>query len=110
MIYVSLGKQRAWAYQNGNLDHVFVISTGLPERATKLYDSLKKRFVVEYDDAAAIGKRYRRMDEAGTPYCFTIDGDTLKDGTVTVRERDKMTQERISEEKVGAFLEEKLSG
>jgi glycyl-tRNA synthetase len=83
---------------------------GMPERATKLYDSLKKRIAVEYDDAAAIGRRYRRMDEAGTPYCFTIDGDTLKDGTVTVRERDKMTQERISEEKVGAFLEEKLSG
>ncbi len=82
---------------------------GMPERGTRLYDSLKKRFEIAYDDAAAIGKRYRRMDEAGTPYCFTIDGDTLKDGTVTVRERDKMTQERISEDKVAAFLDEKLS-
>jgi glycyl-tRNA synthetase len=82
---------------------------GMPERGMKIYESLKRRFAVAYDDTAAIGKRYRRMDEVGTPYCFTIDGDTLKDGTVTVRERDKMTQERISEDKLAAFLDDKLA-
>ena len=69
---------------------------GMPERARTLYDALKKKWPVMYDDSAAIGKRYRRQDEAGTPLCITIDGDTLKDGTVTVRERDSMQQSRVS--------------
>ena len=69
---------------------------GMPERARPIYDALKKRWPVMYDDSAAIGKRYRRQDEAGTPLCITIDGDTLKDGTVTVRERDSMQQSRVS--------------
>jgi glycyl-tRNA synthetase len=82
---------------------------GMPERADKIYQTLKKRWAVSYDESAAIGKRYRRMDEVGTPFCLTIDGDTLTGGTVTVRERDSMKQERIAEDKLVAFLEERLS-
>jgi glycyl-tRNA synthetase len=81
---------------------------GMPEVAEKLYLDLRRRYTVEYDAQAAIGKRYARMDEVGTPYCFTIDGDTLKDQTVTVRERDTLAQQRISIDKVGAFLSEKI--
>jgi glycyl-tRNA synthetase len=83
---------------------------GMPERADKLYRELKKRWNVFYDDTAAIGKRYRRMDEVGTPYCFTIDGETATSGTVTVRDRDKMTQERIADTQVAAYLAERLEG
>ncbi len=83
---------------------------GMPERARPLYDALKKRFAAVYDDSAAIGKRYRRQDEIGTPFCVTIDGDTLKDGTVTLRERDSMKQQRISEESVVAFVDERIYG
>jgi glycyl-tRNA synthetase len=67
----------------------------MPEKATALYRELKKHFKVEYDDAGAVGRRYRRQDEIGTPYCITIDGDTLKDDTVTIRDRDTLKQERI---------------
>src|SRR5205807_1410285 len=83
---------------------------GMPERARKLYDALKKRWPVVFDESAAVGKRYRRQDEIGTPLCFTIDGDTLKDGTVTVRERDSMKQERVSEDAVVRLVEERLEG
>jgi glycyl-tRNA synthetase len=82
---------------------------GMPERATRIYETLKKRWAVAYDESAAIGKRYRRMDEVGTPFCLTIDGDTLTGGTVTVRERDSMKQERVAEDKLVSFLEEKLA-
>jgi glycyl-tRNA synthetase len=81
---------------------------GMPEIAEKLYMDLRKRYAVEYDAKQAIGRRYARMDEAGTPFCFTIDGDTAKDQTVTVRHRDTLAQERISIDKVGAFLAEKI--
>ena len=81
---------------------------GMPEPGRKLYEDLKKRFQVTYDTSAAMGKRYRRNDEVGTPWCFTVDGDTLKDGTVTLRERDSMKQERIAEDKVAAYLAERL--
>lgn len=81
---------------------------GMPEVAEKLYMDLRTKFMCEYDAKAAIGKRYARMDEIGTPYCFTIDGDTLKDQTVTVRERDTLKQERISIDKVRAYLAERL--
>jgi glycyl-tRNA synthetase len=83
---------------------------GMPERAEKLYAELKKRHMVFYDDAAAIGRRYRRMDEIGTPLCITVDGDTLKDGTVTVRERDSMKQERIAEDRLGQYVDERVLG
>jgi glycyl-tRNA synthetase len=82
---------------------------GMPERADRIYQTLKKRWNVSYDESAAIGKRYRRMDEIGTPFCLTVDGDTLTNGTVTVRERDSMKQERIAEDKLVQFLDERLS-
>lgn len=71
---------------------------------------LRKRWNVEFDDAGAIGRRYRRQDEIGTPFCVTIDFDTLEDNAVTVRERDSMTQERISIDQVEQYLAERLAG
>jgi glycyl-tRNA synthetase len=85
---------------------------GMPEVAEKLHDELSRRFgrhgFVETDAKQSIGKRYARMDEAGCPWCFTVDGDTLKDQTVTARDRDTGAQERIGLDRVGAFLAEKL--
>ena len=85
---------------------------GMPEVAEKLYDELFARFgsrgFIEMDPKQSIGKRYARMDEAGCPYCFTIDGDTLTQGSVTVRDRDSGAQERISIGKVGEYLAERL--
>ena len=63
-----------------------------------------------YDDSGSIGRRYRRQDEAGTPFCFTIDSDTLADNTVTLRERDSMEQSRVSIDKVKEILKEKIRG
>src|SRR4029079_9071251 len=68
---------------------------GMPEVAEKLFMDLRKKYMCEYDNKQAIGKRYARMDEIGTPYCFTIDGQTITDQTVTVRERDTLAQQRI---------------
>ena len=85
-----------------------VAKDGMPEVAEKLYMELRQKYAIEYDPKQAIGKRYARMDEAGTPYCFTIDGDSLKDQTVTVRDRDTLQQERIGIDKVAAFLAEKI--
>ena len=81
---------------------------GMPQEAQKLYMRLRDRYTIEYDVKQSIGKRYARMDEVGTPYCFTIDGQTLQDQTVTIRHRDDASQERINIEQVGAFLDEKL--
>ena len=81
---------------------------GMPEMAAGLYDKLRRKYMVQMDVKQNIGKRYARMDEAGTPYCFTIDGDSLADQTVTVRERDTQAQQRISVDKVEAFLAEKI--
>jgi glycyl-tRNA synthetase len=67
---------------------------GMPDVAKKIYRDLKRHYKVFYDSGGAVGRRYRRMDEAGTPYCITIDGQTLQDDTVTVRERDSMEQTR----------------
>ena len=69
---------------------------------------LQKYFRVFYDDSGAIGRRYRRQDEIGTPYCFTIDSQTLQDQTVTVRDRDSMKQERIAMDKVRDYLLERI--
>ena len=85
-----------------------VAKDGMPEKARAIYDRLKDRFAVTYDQSAAIGKRYRRNDEIGTPFCLTIDGDTTAGNGVTVRERDSMQQERVSEEKLQQYLEDKL--
>lgn len=77
--------------------------------ATKLYLELREEFSVDLDIKQNIGKRYARQDEIGTPYCFTIDNDTLSDQTVTVRDRNTMSQERIALDKVAEFLREKMS-
>jgi len=82
---------------------------GMPEKAEALARDLKRRFgAVECDPKQSIGKRYARMDEAGCPYCFTIDGQTMTDDTVTVRHRDSQQQERIAIDQAPAFLAERL--
>jgi glycyl-tRNA synthetase len=78
---------------------------GMPEKAMALYRSLKPHFNVFFDDKGAVGKRYRRQDEIGTPFCITIDGDTLKDDTVTIRERDSMTQRRVKLDEVRTVID-----
>ncbi len=80
----------------------------LVAKAKDVFNELKKDFVCEFDDNGNIGKRYRRQDEIGTPYCVTVDFDTLQDGTVTVRDRDTMTQERVSVENLRNFLSARL--
>lgn len=70
---------------------------------------LRKTLSVTYDEAGSIGKRYRRQDEIGTPYCVTIDFDTLEDGTVTVRDRDSMEQIRLPMQSLVAYLVEKTA-
>jgi glycyl-tRNA synthetase len=81
----------------------------LTARARELYKKLQRRYAVFYDEAGAIGRRYRRQDEIGTPWCVTIDFETIeKDGTFTLRERDSMTQKRITEADLFALLEEKV--
>ncbi len=81
---------------------------GMPEMAEKIYLDLRKQHTCEYDPKQAIGKRYARMDEIGTPYCVTVDGESLKDQTVTVRERDKMTQERVSVDKLKTYFADRF--
>lgn len=81
---------------------------GHPEAATKLYLELRQEFAVDLDIKQNIGKRYARQDEIGTPYCFTIDNQTLEDKTVTVRDRNTMQQERIPMDKVRDFLRDKI--
>ena len=81
---------------------------GMPEMAEGIYRSLRKKHAVEFDEKQSIGKRYARMDEAGTPFCFTVDGDSLSSGTVTVRHRDTLAQERIAADQVGSWLDDKL--
>ena len=76
----------------------------LSPKARDLAATLRKRWNVEFDDAQAIGRRYRRQDEIGTPFCVTVDFDTLDDNAVTVRERDTMTQERVALDQVEGYL------
>ena len=82
----------------------------LSPKARDLAHQLRKSWNVDFDDAQAIGRRYRRQDEIGTPFCVTIDFDTLEDQSVTIRERDAMTQERVSLDKVQSYLAERLTG
>ena len=77
-------------------------------KARALYEGLRRRLSVEYDDSGAIGRRYRRQDEIGTPWAFTVDEQTLQDGTVTVRDRDSLAQERLPIDGVRAWLEDAL--
>ena len=82
---------------------------GLPELAQKVVDELKYDFSYQYDEKDSIGKRYRRQDAIGTPFCVTVDHDSLTDGTVTIRERDTMTQERVRIEDLRAIIDRKVS-
>ena len=84
---------------------VLPLSKKLSESAEKIFHDLQKHFMVEYDDAGSIGKRYRRQDEIGTPLCITYDFDSEEDGCVTVRHRDSMEQERVKVEELKAYIE-----
>ena len=77
--------------------------------ARELASKLRKHFRVDYDETQSIGKRYRRQDEVGTPYCITVDFDSLKDEAVTVRDRDTMKQERIKIDELEDYLTKKLA-
>lgn len=87
---------------------VLPLQKKLSEKAEEIYRNLCKKFSCTFDETASIGKRYRRQDEIGTPYCVTIDFDTLEDGCVTVRERDSMAQTRISIEELESYLAQNL--
>lgn len=87
---------------------VLPLSKKLAEPAADLYTKLAAHFMCDYDDAGSIGKRYRRQDEIGTPYCITLDFDSLEDGCATVRDRDTMEQQRISMNELISFIESKL--
>ena len=87
---------------------VLPLSKKLSEKAKEVYTKLSKKFMCDYDEAGSIGKRYRREDEIGTPYCVTIDFDTLEDDTVTIRDRDTMEQIRLKIDEVANWVEEKL--
>ena len=82
---------------------------GLPEKAREIVNDLKFHFNCQYDEKDSIGKRYRRQDAIGTPYCVTVDHDTLKDNTVTLRFRDTMEQERVSIDELNGIIEDKVS-
>ena len=88
---------------------VLPLSKKLSERALELYDELAKDFTVDFDETGSIGKRYRREDEIGTPFCITYDFDTENDGCVTVRDRDTMQQVRIPMGEVKAYIAERLA-
>jgi len=82
----------------------------LTPKAKDLATQLRQSWSVDFDDAGAIGRRYRRQDEIGTPFCITVDFDTLDDQAVTVRERDSMAQERVALDQVEAYLAARLLG
>ena len=82
---------------------------GLPEKAQEIVDELKFHFNTHIEVKDSIGKRYRRQDAIGTPFCVTVDGDTLKDNAVTLRYRDSMKQERVPIEKLRSIIEDRVS-
>ena len=88
---------------------VLPLSKKLSDGAREVYEALAREFMVDFDDAGSIGKRYRRQDEIGTPYCVTFDFDSLEDGCVTVRDRDTMSQERVAVTALSAYLRDKTA-
>lgn len=84
------------------------LQKNLSEKATEVFKILQKDFTCDYDESGSIGKRYRRHDEIGTPCCVTIDFDTLEDNSVTVRDRDTMTQDRIKIADLKEYLTKKI--
>ena len=87
---------------------ILPLQKGLSEKADEVYRNLSKKFSVTYDVTGSIGKRYRRQDEIGTPFCITVDFDTLNDDTVTVRDRDSMEQVRLKISELEAYIEKSL--
>jgi glycyl-tRNA synthetase len=83
---------------------------GMPEMAHKIADDLRSSFAVFYDDSGAIGRRYRRQDEVGTPFCITVDGESLTANSVTVRDRDTLQQERVSVDQVKEYIRQRITG
>ena len=81
---------------------------GLPEKAMAIFDSLKNDYMCFYEEKDSIGKRYRRQDAIGTPYCITVDHQTTEDNTVTIRERDTMKQDRVEIEKISGIISDRL--
>ncbi len=82
---------------------------GMPEVAQRIYTTLRPHWSAFYDEKGAVGRRYRRQDEVGTPFCITVDGQTLQDGTVTIRDRDSLEQVRVHENELVAYLSERLA-
>jgi glycyl-tRNA synthetase len=82
---------------------------GMPELAREIYEDLRGRMPAEYDSGGSIGKRYRRQDEIGTPWGVTVDGQTLEDRTVTLRDRDSLEQVRVPIDELGGELERRLA-
>ena len=82
---------------------------GMPDIAQNITSDLRGDYRIFYDDSGSIGRRYRRMDEAGTPYCITVDSETLSNSTVTIRHRDSMKQERIEQNNIKKFLNKEIS-
>ncbi len=87
---------------------ILPLSKKLSEKATEVYRKLSKSFMCDYDETGSIGKRYRREDEIGTPYCVTIDFDTMQDDTVTIRDRDTMNQIRLKIDEITDWIEKKI--
>ena len=88
---------------------VLPLSKKLSKEASAVYEKLSSTFMVDYDEAGSIGKRYRRQDEIGTPLCITYDFDSKEDGCVTVRDRDTMEQVRIPIDSLEAYIQEKIN-
>ncbi|MBQ4100741.1 MAG: glycine--tRNA ligase [Oscillospiraceae bacterium] len=87
---------------------ILPLSKKLNEQATEIYEKLSKHFMVDFDDAGSIGKRYRRQDEIGTPFCITYDFESVEDGCVTIRDRDTMKQERVAIDSLVEYIEKAL--
>ena len=87
---------------------ILPLSKKLSDKAQEIYEDLSKKFMCDYDETGSIGKRYRREDEIGTPYCITVDFDTLEDNKVTIRDRDTMEQIRISIDEVEEWINSKI--
>jgi glycyl-tRNA synthetase len=83
---------------------------GMPEKAEAVHRQLREKFASFYDEKGAIGRRYRRQDEAGTPYCITVDGQTVTDDTVTIRDRDSLKQWRVPAANIDQIVSDLISG
>ena len=87
---------------------ILPLSKKLGDDAYKVYEQLQKKYVCEYDETGSIGKRYRRQDEIGTPYCITFDFDSMEDNAITVRDRDSMEQNRIKIDELDSYFADKF--